>query len=253
MKRRTAASKWFSVPDLSWGSCGQLQFPSKKMTRNRLSRILRDNGLSLVLVMIFVGAIFGMALAGWKDANEDNRLHHQPEVSMAEYLASGDFGEAVFENWESEFLQMSLYVVMTVFLFQRGSAESKEPDTKKSGGSESSGKVGHVPRWARSGGWRYRIYSHSLSLALFSIFLLSFVGHVIFGAAAYNQEASEHGQPHLSAWSYLGSSRFWFESLQNWQSEFLAIFAIVVLSIWLRELGSPESKTVFASHAQTGK
>jgi hypothetical protein len=222
------------------------------MTRTPLSRILRDNGLSLVLAVIFVGAIVGMALVGWKDTNDDNRLHHQPEVSLAGYLTSGDFGEAVFENWESEFLQMSLYVVMTVFFFQRGSAESKDPDTKGSGETEEIEST-HAPRWAQSGGWRYRIYSHSLSLALFSIFLLSFAGHVIFGAAAYNREASEHGQPHLSAWGYLGSSRFWFESLQNWQSEFLAIFAIVVLSIWLRELGSPESKSIFASHAKTGK
>nr|WP_202815939.1 DUF6766 family protein [Terrimicrobium sacchariphilum] len=128
-------------------------------------QIIRDNGLSLVLALIFLGAIAGQAMVGWKDANEENRLHHEPAVSLGTYLGSGDFGEAVFENWESEFLQMAVYVVLTAFLFQRGSAESKDPDAKKSEVGQQAGDAS-VPPVARVGGWWSLIYSHSLSLAL---------------------------------------------------------------------------------------
>lgn len=226
--------------------------PAPKPRRSAFSRIVRDNGLSFVLVVIFLGSIAGQAMVGWNDANEENRLHHQPEVSLGDYLGSGDFGEAVFENWESEFLQMAVYVVLTAFLFQRGSAESKDPDGAEIEPDQKPGS-GSAPLWARAGGWRCLIYSHSLSLTLGCLFLLSFLGHAFFGMRAFNEEAAEHGLPAISLWSYLGSSRFWFESLQNWQSEFLAILTLVVLSIRLREANSPESKPVFSSHASTGK
>ncbi len=209
-------------------------------------RVIRDHGLSLVLAVIFLGAVVGQAIVGWKDANAENHMHDRPAVSMGKYLESGDFGEALFENWESEFLQLAVYVVLTAFLFQRGSAESKDPDAR--GGKRNSER--HLRKWPA---WQSALYRHSLSLTFFAIFLLSFTGHAICGAAAYNEEAVEHGRAAISAWSYLGSSRFWFESLQNWQSEFLAILAIVVLSIWLREDGSPESKSIGSSNAETGK
>lgn len=171
------------------------------------------------------------------------------------YLSSGAFGEAVFENWESEFLQMALYVLLTAYLFQKGSSESKDPDKAE--------KVDEDPRKHRTnplapgpvrrGGIVLALYNHSLFLAFLLLFIFSFSGHAYFGWQAANEEAIQHGQPIEGLGAYMTSAQFWFESLQNWQSEFLAILSIVVLSIWLREKGSPELKPVFASHAQTGE
>jgi hypothetical protein len=173
-------------------------------------------------------------------------------LGFGQYLGTGAFGEAVFENWESEFLQMGLYVILTVFLFQRGSSESKDPD-KKEEVDENGPRTEdpNVPLPVKKGGFILMLYNHSLSLAFMLLFLISFVGHAVCGAKAHNEEALEHGKNVLSIWQYLGTSQFWFESFQNWQSEFLAIFTIVVLSIWLREKGSPESKPVAAAHSQT--
>jgi hypothetical protein len=150
---------------------------------------------------------------------------------------------------------MAAYVVLTVFLFQRGSAESKDPDTPE--------EVDEDPRLhqhdstapgpVRKGGLALTFYQHSLAIALCLLFILSFVGHAINGAVYYNSEQREHGQPQVSVLQYVGTSRFWFESLQNWQSEFLAVGALVVLSIWLREKGSPESKPVHRAHVETGR
>ena len=147
---------------------------------------------------------------------------------------------------------MGLYVVLTTFLFQRGSAESKDPDESAEKDESPSFDGQQSPLALRKGGLLSGIYSHSLSIAFALLFALSFAGHVLWGAKAYNVEAAQHGQSTISAWQYMGTSQFWFESFQNWQSEFLAIFAIVVLSIWLREKGSPESKTVAAPHSKTG-
>ncbi len=166
-------------------------------------------------------------------------------------MRSGAFGEAVFENWESEFLQMGLYVFLTTFLFQRGSAESKDPDESEEEESRSFDRE-HSPLAARKGGLVSKLYSHSLSIAFGALFAISFVGHALWGVNAYNLEAAQHGQGTISFWQDLATSQFWFESFQNWQSEFLAILAIVVLSIWLREKGSPESKSVLAPHSKTG-
>jgi hypothetical protein len=219
-----------------------------------MKKLLRDNGLSIVLFLLFAVSFVGHALAGWHQYNEDQREHGQTAAGFTAYLGTGAFGESVFENWESEFLQMGLYVVLTSFLFQRGSAESKDPD----GGEE----VDANPRLRRNrpgtpapvrwGGLAYALYANSLSLALFGLFLFSFVGHVITGAVAHNEEALTHHQPLLTSLEYLRSAQFWFESFQNWQSEFLSIFAIVLLSVWLRQYGSPESKPVAAPHSQTG-
>lgn len=211
----------------------------------------RRNGLSVVLILLFAVFLGGQTWFGWKHFNEENEEHGQPGVSLLSYLGSGAFGEAVFENWESEFLQMGLYVMLTAFLFQKGSAESKDPEEKPEGGS--SGKdFSRAPGPVRRGGWALFLYSHSLSIAFLLLFAISFTGHLVCGTRAFNEEALAHGQPTVTIGQYLVSSQFWFESFQNWQSEFLAIFAIVVLSIWLREKGSPESKPVEAPHEQTG-
>jgi hypothetical protein len=175
-------------------------------------------------------------------------------IAFTQYLQTGAFGEAVFENWESEFLQMGLYVILTVFLFQRGSSESKDPDKKEEVDNEPSHSQQNqnAPLPVRKGGILLRLYNYSLSIAFMGLFFISFAGHAIFGLRAYNDEALEHGQRATTLFGYVSSSQFWFESFQNWQSEFLAILCIVVLSIWLRQKGSPESKPVAAPHSSTG-
>jgi hypothetical protein len=216
---------------------------------------VRDNSLSLVLFGLFVLIFLGHSIAGYYEYNEDQHEHQQPPIRYAAYLVSGHLWATVFENWESEFLQMTAYVILTVFLFQRGSAESKDPDAAE--------EVDEDPRThqhdpdapgpVRTGGLALRVYQHSLALALFLLFVLSFVGHALSGTKYYNDEQREHGQPTLSVLQYVGTARFWFESFQNWQSEFLAVGTLVVLSIWLREKGSPESKPVHRAHAETGR
>ena len=215
---------------------------------------LRDNGLSLVLIVLFVLFLAGQTIFGWLDYNDEQDEHHQPQIGFTQYLRTAAFGEAVFENWESEFLQMGLYVVLTAFLFQRGSSESKDPDKKEKVDENPATKAerSDVPLPVKKGGLILMLYNHSLSLAFTLLFTISFAGHAVCGAKAHNEEALEHGKNVLSVWQYLGTSQFWFESFQNWQSEFLAIFTIVVLSIWLREKGSPESKPVAAPHSETG-
>jgi hypothetical protein len=227
------------------------QWKSDRRSPTALGRFWRDNGLSLVLVSLFLLFLGAQTFSGWFNYNEELQEHQQPRIGLSEYLRSGAFGEAVFENWESEFLQMGLYVLLTTFLFQRGSAESNDPDGRDEQESASCNPE-HAPLAARKGSLVSKIYSHSLSIAFAALFALSFGGHALWGARAYNAEAAQHGEGALSVWQYLETSQFWFESFQNWQSEFLAIFAIVVLSIWLREKGSPESKPVEAPHSKTG-
>jgi Domain of unknown function (DUF6766) len=211
---------------------------------------LRNNGLSLVMFGLFCLFLAGQTFTGLCEHNEDQKMHGRPLLSLRAYLLSGHYLEAVFENWESEFLQMAAYVIFTVLLFQKGSSESKDPD-KANPVDEDPRRHRQNPNapWAvRKGGFRLVLYEHSLSLAFFALFLISFLGHLIGGSHHYNEERAEHGQPALNLIQYLGTARFWFESFQNWQSEFLAVFAIVFLSIWLRERGSPESKPVAAPH-----
>ena len=219
-----------------------------------MRQLLHNNGLSVVLFALFFFSLLGQSLTGHHEHNQDQQEHGRPAVSFAEYLTTGHFVEAVFENWESEFLQMSVYVVFTVFLFQKGSAESKDPDRIEPVDQDPARMRDRpdVPWPVRRGGLALTIYNHSLSLALFLLFVLSFMLHAAGGAAEYSQEQQEHGQPSVTVIEYLGTSRFWFESLQNWQSEFLSMGAVVVLSIFLRERGSPESKPVHSPHDETG-
>lgn len=215
----------------------------------------RNNNLSIVLVILFALSLGGHALSGWMAHNAKQRLHGEQETPIGAFLTSSEFGETTFENWESEFLQMAFYVILTVFLYQKGSAESKKYDgsDEVEEDPEAHRDDPNVPGPVRAGGWRLTLYRNSLSLALAALFLASFVGHAATGARKHAEEQRQHGSlEEVTTWSYMQTSQFWYESFQNWQSEFLAVLAIVVLSIRLRQWGSPESKPVHAPHDSTG-
>jgi hypothetical protein len=218
-----------------------------------MRRKLRDNGLSLTMLGIFVVLLVLQSIAGWRVSNAEDTEHRQPTMSYGRYLRSGHFAEAVFENWESEFLQMGAYVAFTAFLIQRGSPESKKPEGDPADADpREAANEPNAPWPVRRGGLVLKLYEHSLSAALLLLFLLSFVAHVLGGHAEYNEQQLAHGQAPVSLWSFLTSAELWFQSFQNWQSEFFAVFALAVLAIFLRQRGSPESKPVAAAHAQTG-
>jgi hypothetical protein len=215
---------------------------------------LKENSLGVVLLTLFLLIWGGQSLAGFRHYNDEQQQHGQPEITYSEYLSEGQFIEATFENWESEFLQMAAYVLLTVHLRQKGSSESKKIKGEMPVDQEPRQSNNKDAPWpVRVGGVALKIYKHSLSLAFIILFLLSFMLHAYGGAQETCQENLEHGQAQCeSTFRYLTTSKFWFESLQNWQSEFLAVFAIVVLTIFLREKGSPESKPVNAPHYATG-
>ena len=175
------------------------------------------------------------------------------QVTMGAYFSSGHFIEATFENWESEFLQMALFVVCTMFLYQKGSSESKDPDKKEEVDREPNPKKKDAPWPVKKGGIILTLYKHSLCTALFLLFILSFFAHFYGSLKHYNQEQLLKGLPAEAAGQYIGNSKFWFESFQNWQSEFLSVFAIIILSIFLRQKGSPQSKPVDAPNYETGE
>jgi hypothetical protein len=176
----------------------------------------------------------------------------EPEISYGSYLRSGHFVEATFENWESEFLQMGAYVLLTAFLIQRGSAESRDPDVPKDEDQDDEPVTADSPWVVRHGGLVLKVYENSLPIALFVIFFLAFVLHAWGGAKVYSEEQLAQGGHGYTTWGYLHTAQFWFESFQNWQSEFLAVASLVVLSIFLRQRGSPESKPMAAPHSSTG-
>jgi len=218
-----------------------------------MRRALRDNALSLTMFGLFLVFLVAQSFAGYRTNNNENQEHGQPRESYTEYLASGAFVEATFENWESEFLQMGAYVLLTAWLIQKGSPESKNPDGDESDADPRAERDNpDAPGPVRRGGLALTLYEHSLSTALFTLFLLSFVLHALGGHAEYNSQQLEHGQAAVSLWGFVTSSAFWFQSMQNWQSEFLAVAVLTVLGIFLRQRGSPESKPVAAPHAQTG-
>ena len=221
-----------------------------------MSKILRENGLSLVLTILFLLFLAGQAVAGMYEYNDEQQEHGQPTVDFVEYLNTSHFVEATMENWESEFLQMFFFVVLTACLFQKGSAESKDPDKDEPVDRDprKSQKKKDAPWPVRKGGLVLTVYEYSLSLAFLLLFLMSFFLHAVSGARVYNESEREHGRyEQVTTLEYMGTPRFWFESFQNWQSEFLAVGAMVVLSIFLRQRGSPESKPVDAPHSETGE
>jgi hypothetical protein len=216
-----------------------------------MKKIFRNNGLSLTLFVLFLISLLGQSLAGMHKYNNDQTEHGNPSVTFGEYLASDDFLEATAENWESEFLQLFTFVLLTRFLYQKGSPESRDPDQPEE--DEADTPQEKLPWPVRRGGLILKLYEHSLSLTFLLLFLVSVGFHAMGGAGAYNQEQRDHGQEEVSVWGYLRTATFWYESLQNWQSEFLSIFMMVVFSIWLREKDSPESKKVKAPHDKTGR
>ncbi len=214
----------------------------------------RNNGLTVALLGLFGASLLGHSIAGMADYNEGQRDHGQAAVGYGAYLRTGAFVESVFENWESEFLQMGVYVLLTAYLFQKGSAESRDPDGEAEADVDprDAGERAAAPWPVRRGGVVLKLYENSLALALLALFALSFVLHAAGGARAYSEEQQAHGGAAVSLLGYLATARFWFESLQNWQSEFLSIAVLVVLSIFLRQRDSPESKKVAAPHGATG-
>ena len=219
-----------------------------------MRRFLRENGLSIVLLVSFLVILFGQSWAGWYEYNDERVERRESAIGYFAYLNSHHFWEATTENWESEFFQMSIYVLLTSFLFQRGSSESKKLDASNPQDEDPrEHRVKSDAPWpVRRGGWVLKVYEYSLGLAFVLLFLISFLGHAISGRRLYNEEQIAIGKEPVDLLGYMGSSRFWFESLQNWQSEFLAVASIVLLSIWLRHRGSPESKPVAAPHKETG-
>jgi hypothetical protein len=219
-------------------------------------RFARENSLSLFFGAILLLSLAGQSVAGQHQYNADAVEHGQPPLSWARYVISPEFGGDVLENWQSEFLQFSLYILATVWLVQRGSNESKPLDDA---GLESDEQqlVGEFarpdsPAWARASGLRRWIYSNSLLLLMATIFFLSWFGQSLNGWRSFNNAQEEHDSPHIAYGEYLVNADFWDRTLQNWQSEFLAVGAMAAFTIYLRQRGSPESKPVGAPHEETG-
>jgi hypothetical protein len=218
---------------------------------------VKENGLTLFFSAILLLALWGQSLAGMAEFNAQQLTSGQEAVSYGHYLLSSDFAVDVAENWQSEFLQFTLYILATVYLVQRGSSESKELD-KAGRESDEDQKVGQhagpdSPRWAKVGGWRLAVYSRSLTLVMALIFLLSWLAQSVAGHAAYNSQQLSRYEDPVSWFGYTGSSDFWSRTLQNWQSEFLAVASMAIFAVYLRQRGSPESKPVGSAHTTTGQ
>lgn len=210
------------------------------------------NNLSIVIFIFIVLFLFGQSYTGWIQYNEDISKLGGVEIGYSSYLTTSHFVEATFENWESEFLQMGMYVLFTVFLRQKGSSESKPLEGKQEVDREPQSHP-RAPWPVKKGGLWLSIYKNSLCLAFLILFLISFVLHFVSSNRIFNKEQLLQGKSSQTLVEYLSNSKFWFESFQNWQSEFVAVFSIVVLSIFLRQHGSPESKPVDAPHDETGE
>lgn len=217
-----------------------------------MRQFFKNNSLSIVFTLMFFLSLWGQAVTGFKEHNQEIKEMGGAQISFSKYLTSGHFFQATFENWESEFLQMALFVVLTIFLYQKGSAESKDPDKKEPSDKEPDPKKKDAPWAVRQGGLILAVYKHSLSIALFLLFLLSFIAHWYGSMKDYNEEELLKGGAAQTALQYIGNPRFWFESFQNWQSEFLSVLAIVTLSIFLRQKGSAQSKPVDEKNSKTG-
>ncbi|MET0145220.1 MAG: DUF6766 family protein [Ilumatobacteraceae bacterium] len=213
----------------------------------------RRNALSLACFGIFAVLLVAQSITGWRSDIADAIQHGEAAMSYPTYLTTGHFFEATFENWESEFLQMGAFVLLTVYLLQHGSGESKrEVDDPRDEDPRRHRDDPDAPWPVRRGGaWLY-LYERSLLLAFGGLFVLSIVGHAIAGAHEYTAEQHEHGEAGVGAWQFIRTSEFWFQSFQNWQSEFLAVGCIVVFSVFLRQRGSAESKPVHAPYHETG-
>ena len=219
-------------------------------------RFWRENSLSIVFLGLFLAALVGQALVGHSDFNHEQVAHDDETMSLGRYLVSSPFWVDVMENWQSEYLQFTLFILLTVWLVQKGSPESKELG-KEGGESDEEQRVGEhadpeSPAWARAGDWRTLLYSNSLAAVMAFIWVGSWFAQAVTGRIAYNAEQLDHHLASVSLLEYMGSSDFWSRTLQNWQSEFLAVGSMAVLAIYLRQRGSPESKPVGAPHEATG-
>ena len=216
-----------------------------------------DNALSLVFGGLFVVTLVGQAISGTADYNAQQVVDGLEPVTLSEYVTSSSFGVDVMENWQSEYLQFFLYIFGTVWLIQRGSAESKKPGEEGTE-SDKEQRIGRhadddSPQWARTGGWRTAVFSRSLGLLMGGLFLLTWTASSIAGWAAFNSEQLGQRQDPVSWLGYLAEADFWNRSFQNWQSEMLAVGSMAVFSVYLRQRGSPESKPVGVAHAETGQ
>jgi hypothetical protein len=224
-----------------------------------LSRLLvpwiRDRALTLLLMTMFLVCLVGQLMTGLYEYNGTQVEHGQSAVAMGAYLMTGHPWEALFENWESEFLQMAVFVLLTTVLVQKGSPESRRPGVKElvDADPRDFADQADAPWPVKRGGWVLRVYEHSLGLAFILLFVGSWAGHAAGGFAEYAADQVEHGHVRPTPADYVVSARFWFESLQNWQSEFLAIASMVWLAVYLRQRWSPESKPVHAAHDETGR
>jgi hypothetical protein len=220
-----------------------------------MKRVLKENGLSLFFATIFLGSLVAQSFAGTRNLSAEQREHGGTPVSWWDYVTSADFWGAVMENWQSEFLQFTVFIVATVWLVQKGSNESK--DVEKIGlESDAIQEVGRhatvrSPGWVKAGGLRLRIYENSLLIVMGSIFLATWFAQSLNNWRMFNQEQRDHEEPTVSWGRYLLDPDFWEKTLQNWQSEFLAVGTMVAFTIYLRQRGSPESKPVGAPHDET--
>jgi hypothetical protein len=220
-----------------------------------MRRWLHDSSLSIACLAMFLASLLGQAIAGQRQFNSDQLAHGGDTVSFGRYVVSSDFGQAMMENWQSEFLQFSFFILATVWLVQRGSNESKRPDEVGRESDQRQQIGGYAsersPRWAKARGWRTAIFSNSLMIAMTVIFLASWLTQSLTGWTQYNDDQREHDEATVTWTGYLARPDFWEKTFQNWQSEFLAVGTMAVFTIYLRQRGSPESKPVGAPHDET--
>jgi hypothetical protein len=219
-------------------------------------RFIRDHSLSLAFLVIFLAALIGQAIAGHILQNEEAMAHGGEQTSFWRYVVSSEFGNAVMENWQSEYLQFMLFMFFTIWFIERGSPESKEPG-KEGLGTLKEQRIGEhavedSPEWAKPRGIKTFIYSNSLLIVMGIIFICSWFAQSVTGWTQFNAEQTDHGEQAVSWLSYIGTADFWESTLQNWQSEFLAVGSFVAITVFLRQRGSPESKPVGAPHDATG-
>ena len=222
-----------------------------RSSTGRPQGFMQRNSLTLAFAVLMVLSLVGHALTGAAQENVERASHGLPPETVGEYLGGGSFQSTLFENWESEFLQMGLFVLLTVWLRQRGSAESRKMDPEEED-PETKVPRAEQPWPVRAGGAWKSLYAHSLSIALLLLFAVSGVAHFVASWRQHAEDQARHGEPVTPMADYLGEPQFWFESFQNWQSEFLAVVALVLLSIWLREKDSTQSKPLTARHTDTG-
>jgi len=221
-----------------------------------MKRFFRENSLSIVFFAMFLLALFGQSIAGFHLVNEENREHQEATIGYIRYLVSSDFGADTLENWQSEWLQFWLFALATVWLVQKGSNESKALEDAGLESDQKQQVKGHAPPnapdWAKARDWRLQVYSNSFVIVMGLVFLASWFGQSFASWTVYNRDQRSHDEGPVSWLTYMGSADFWERSLQNWQSEFLAVGTMAVFTIYLRQRGSAESKPVGAPHSEAG-